>query len=403
LPDTDAIAFNPDDGLLYHTAGSESWSSNPDSNGFRDHQYLETFNLATGEFTPIFNANPCPSPDALPCFGLPAPRPSWVELPEVRLAEQIEAEYRVRGENEYHALRHLAWSESEKVFYGTDENGIFTLTPDGESTFVGDPGSEIDPKAIAFAQINGETRLLVGDKENNNLWEIDPVTAQIVAGPVDLFYTDNGADLGGLLGLAQHPETGELYGINKTSDPLDRELVRINPETGETDFIGFLEVHMASLTFVYPGNPVVVDGDFNSDGVVDRDDLDLLGTEIAAGTNDVMFDLNADALVDTGDRDEFLGGDLITTGNKLNGDADFDGEVQFSDFVILSNSFGNPGVWSDGDFDVDGVVQFGDFVILSNNFGLSAAAAAVPEPAGIWLALVGLLVLVRGGRCQRLI
>jgi hypothetical protein len=147
----------------------------------------------------------------------------------------------------------------------------------------------------------------------------------------------------------------------------------------------------------------VTPGDYNSDGVVDRDDLDLLGTEIVAGTNEAMFDLNADALVNADDRDDFLGGDLITVGNRLNGDADFDGEVQFSDFVILSNNFGNSGVWSDGDFDVDNVVQFSDFVILSNNFGLSAAAAAaVPEPAGIWLALVGFLALVRGARCQRL-
>jgi hypothetical protein len=156
-------------------------------------------------------------------------------------------------------------------------------------------------------------------------------------------------------------------------------------------------------TVVY-GEIVDPSGDFNSDGVVDVQDMDLLGAEIASGANVVAFDLNGDSLVDITDRDVFLGGDLITSGNKLPGDADFDGEVQFPDFVILANNFAGSGIWSQGDFDVDGEVQFPDFVILANNFGLSAgAAAAVPEPSTMALVLAGAaaLMLSRGGRCQR--
>ncbi len=61
----------------------------------------------------------------------------------------------------------------------------------------------------------------------------------------------------------------------------------------------------------------------------------------------------------------------ITVNAWLNGDADKDGDVDFSDFVTLSNNFETPGSWKDGDFTHDGWVDFADFVLLSSNYGLS--------------------------------
>jgi MYXO-CTERM domain-containing protein len=67
----------------------------------------------------------------------------------------------------------------------------------------------------------------------------------------------------------------------------------------------------------------------------------------------------------------------------LPGDADGDLQVAFSDFVILSNHWDQPGTWIDGDFDQDGSVQFPDFVLLSNNYGrVLGPVSPVPEPAG---------------------
>ncbi len=86
--------------------------------------------------------------------------------------------------------------------------------------------------------------------------------------------------------------------------------------------------------------------------------------------------------------------------NSLLGDADFDGKVQFNDFMILAQHFSQPGLYTEGDFDCTGVVQFPDFVILAGNFGESGSgtAALVPEPGGIILVAWSLFGLVMVGR-----
>ena len=52
------------------------------------------------------------------------------------------------------------------------------------------------------------------------------------------------------------------------------------------------------------------------------------------------------------------------------GDADMDGQVSFSDFLILSAHFGmSDADHEDGDFTGDGTVDFDDFLILADHFG----------------------------------
>ena len=55
------------------------------------------------------------------------------------------------------------------------------------------------------------------------------------------------------------------------------------------------------------------------------------------------------------------------------GDADGDGLVNFTDFQILSNTFGKlqgqAGYDARADFNPDNAINFSDFQILSNNFG----------------------------------
>jgi hypothetical protein len=139
-------------------------------------------------------------------------------------------------------------------------------------------------------------------------------------------------------------------------------------------------------------------GDFNSDAVVDLADVDLLGEAIAHLDPDSSFDLNGDDQINQRDLEFFLSGNFITDGNKLLGDADFDGRVGFPDFLVLQSHFGEDGKkWSDGDFVANGRVEFSDFLVVSKNFGevsdslALSSAQSVPEPSGLLLIALGMV------------
>ena len=138
------------------------------------------------------------------------------------------------------------------------------------------------------------------------------------------------------------------------------------------------QVLMGTVQYGDLGGGIVVPGDCNGDGVAD------------------IMDANC---TPDGQLDGFL---ATLNPPSLRGDADGDGQVQFSDFVILSENFTLDGQYTDGDFDKDGVVQFSDFVILSESFGQTggAVAAAVPEPASWGLFCMGIVCLL--GRHRRI-
>lgn len=103
-------------------------------------------------------------------------------------------------------------------------------------------------------------------------------------------------------------------------------------------------------------------------------DLEELHQAVTEGSRDRLFDLNHDTIVDQADIQHFrnycsVGVD--ETAEPLAGDADSDGAVTFTDFLLLSENFGKrvDAVWADGDFDGDGSVAFTDFLMLSGNFG----------------------------------
>src|SRR6266850_4458844 len=105
--DSQSIGYCATNGLIYHTGGDGAYRDDPTrtvhdqdqsvltpGGAFQDNQYMGTLNLLTLAMAGVYNANPCPNPDnpgndigndgaTLPCFGLPAPIPSWV-LPQYR-------------------------------------------------------------------------------------------------------------------------------------------------------------------------------------------------------------------------------------------------------------------------------------------------------------------------------
>lgn len=142
--------------------------------------------------------------------------------------------------------------------------------------------------------------------------------------------------------------------------------------------------------------------DFDGNDACDLDDIDALMNEVAAGSNDSAFDLNADASVDDLDRDAWLaevGPRNGFAGSYLVGDADLNGTVGSGDLNALALTWQTDNDnWSNGNF-TGGGTNAADLNELALNWQDSvplAGAAAVPEPTGIVLALgfaVALLAL----------
>ena len=81
------------------------------------------------------------------------------------------------------------------------------------------------------------------------------------------------------------------------------------------------------------------------------------------------------------------------------GDANADGVVDFSDYIILESNFGKCGNASQGDFTGDGKVDFDDYLVLESNFGV---AAAVPEPTTMTIICLAAVAIrtSRGGQAK---
>ena len=128
---------------------------------------------------------------------------------------------------------------------------------------------------------------------------------------------------------------------------------------------------------------------------VDAAALVDIGWSIAEVVRDPL-DVNGDSIVDPVDVDLACsaGADLVPYFTQLEtvvADIDFDGAVQFPDFLTLASNFNSVGTYSTGDISCDGVVSFADFLTLSAQFGSTYRALSVPEPTvNGWLALLAI-------------
>jgi len=112
-------------------------------------------------------------------------------------------------------------------------------------------------------------------------------------------------------------------------------------------------------------------GDCNLDGNIDADDLPCISTVD-----------QRDAILDALD--------------PLPGDFNGDGDVDFEDFIVLSQNYqSEKTAYIDGNVDVMGAIDFTDFIAFSNNFGKTVAAASVPEPHGLALGILTLVIVAQ--------
>ena len=139
-------------------------------------------------------------------------------------------------------------------------------------------------------------------------------------------------------------------------------------------------------------------GDFNNDGVYDCTDVDRLVAEIAAGSNEVGFDLTDDGQVNNDDLTAWLaeaGAENLGSGNPyLRGDINLDGFVDVADFNVWNgNKFTANPAWCRGDLNADGSIDVGDFNMWNGNKFTSSGVNVVPEPAAIALVIFSLSFL----------
>ena len=120
-----------------------------------------------------------------------------------------------------------------------------------------------------------------------------------------------------------------------------------------------------------PGASITA-GDFDGNGTLELADVDQLTTELAAGSQNIDFDVDGDQLVSHNDLRHWI---EVLKGTVI-GDADLSGASDAVDFSVWNNErFTFSSAWSDGDFNADGRVDFRDFNLWNANKFLTAGLA----------------------------
>lgn len=149
-------------------------------------------------------------------------------------------------------------------------------------------------------------------------------------------------------------------------------------------------------------------GDFDKNNIVDVTDVNLLLSEVKAGTNQIEFDLDSNGTVDQDDIRVMLNAADIL--NSYVGDANLDRQFDSGDLVLVlqagvyEDNLPMNASWESGDWNGDGDFDSGDLVFALQDGGyeqgMRPAVAVVPEPSSLILLALGIL-LATGARSRR--
>ena len=195
--DGEALAFNPNDGLLYHASGISDGD-----------EFFETINPNTLAIGPNLSS------------GTYGPDP----------ASELFA---------------LAWYAPIGAFLGSDiSSTLYSITPSGQFTAIGTntAGSDYRGLAIVGSRVFGLNPFAA------ELFEIDPLTGEIIN---TIATTVDGVSRSGN-GLATDPLTGTVYAIFKdptSTSNRDRVLATLDINTGQATSVGAVANGLAAITF----------------------------------------------------------------------------------------------------------------------------------------------------------
>jgi alpha-amylase len=261
------------------------------------------------------------------------------------------------------------WKRGYGVNYGNHVATVITYEPTGNYNIQRFPGlfAATNSHGRGFGDMNFSNNYLVSDIRTN--------TGSVE----DVLYSQN----------AKYSSAFDINGDglcdNRDLYLLGNVLVAA-PSSG---FIGGKQVVLDSYTDL-----LLKRADVNSSGTSDAADMTALYSSF--GTTTWLTDLNVDGVVNIADVQTMVT-NLFRT---VPGDFNLDGQVDGADYIVWRKNFGQTGAtFLQGDATFNGVVGDDDLQLWRANFGFvtqplpaagsGASLAAVPEPAAMWLAMIG--------------
>ena len=262
-----------------------------------------------------------------------------------------------------------------------DQDQDIVIALNGNSTLIwyeNMNGSFANPETIAFALLRVEA-LEIADIDGNGTEDI------VTAGTNSVVWIER--TLGG---FQQHTlsTSGDVSGVfNLHVEDIDGD--------GDQDVFA-ASVYDSKISWYRNESSGGVKGDFDLDGNVDVDDINLLCGAIHGRQQDENFDLNADQLVDQSDLDHLVVNILGTS----RGDANLDGIFNSRDLVEVfqhgqyEDGIANNSSWASGDWNCDGEFTTRDLVDSFIAGGYDDAAVSTELATPSWQrTLVGAAIL----------
>ncbi|MCA9211858.1 MAG: PEP-CTERM sorting domain-containing protein [Planctomycetales bacterium] len=227
----------------------------------------------------------------------------------------------------------------------------------------------------------GEAYTLSFDYNARNCCGDNPIAeVQIDGFPIDELLGDDGLVLPvGDVEPWYHLETT----VVAESDSLTLTFATFPELGGDSTFI------IDNVSFSSPS----VRGDYNGNGTLEAEDIDILTSAIIAGINPPGYDLTGDGQLDQADREVWV----TEINNTFFGDSNLDGEFNSSDFVFVfgagqyEDAVDGNSTWGTGDWNGDGDFNSSDFVLAfqGQSYEKGPRPPAVPEPSSALLVLMG--------------